>query len=120
MKNLKNRVQLIGRLGIDPVVNSTKNGTMVARFSLATSDNYRDSGGKLIENTHWHKIVAWGRLAELSKKYLSKGKEIAIEGKLTYRSYEDKEGNVKFITEVVVKELLMLSRPPKKEEGKAA
>ena len=110
MKNLRNRVQLIGRLGKDPIINETEKGIKVARFPIATSDNYRDASGKIIENVQWHNIVAWGRKAEIAQDYLTKGKEIAIEGKLAHRSYEDKEGNMRFISEVVVKELLMLTR----------
>jgi len=111
MYNLKNRVQLIGRLGKDPIVNQTEKGTDVARFTLATNDIYKDSAGEKVEEVQWHNIVVWGRKAEIVKQYLTKGKEIAIEGKLAHRSFEDKEGNTRYISEVVVKELLMLSRP---------
>jgi single-strand DNA-binding protein len=108
---LKNRVQLIGRRGKDPIVNKTDKGTEVARFTLATNDSYKDSAGEKVEEVQWHNIVVWGRKAEVVKQYLTKGKEIAIEGKLAHRTFEDKEGNTRYISEVVVKELLMLSRP---------
>ena len=111
MYNLKNRVQLIGRLGKDPIVNQASNGTNVARFTLATNDIYKDNEGKKVEDVQWHNIVVWGRKADVVKEYLTKGKEIAIEGKLAHRSWEDKDGNTRYISEVVVKELLMLSKP---------
>lgn len=111
MYNLKNRVQLIGRLGKDPIVNQVSNGSNVARFTLATNDSYKDNDGNKVEDVQWHNIVVWGRKADIVKQYLTKGNEIAIEGKLAHRSWEDKEGNMRYISEVVVKELLMLSRP---------
>lgn len=110
MNSLRNRVQLIGHLGVTPDVKEIGNNKKVARFSLATNDSYRDKEGKQIEETQWHNIVAWGKQAELAEKYFEKGKEIALEGKLTTRSYEDKEGNKKYITEVVASEFLMLGK----------
>lgn len=108
MKNLKNSVQLIGRLGKDPEVKNLTSGKMMATFSLATSDTYRNADGEKIEDTQWHNIVAWGKKAEIASEYLKKGAEIAIEGKLQHRSYEASNGEKKYITEINVNELLML------------
>jgi single-strand DNA-binding protein len=114
MNSLKNRVQLIGNLGADPEVRAFDNGKKFARFSLATNDEYTDKEGQKIKQTQWHQLVVWGKLAETCQKYLSKGKEIAVEGKLTYRSWNDKDGKTHNITEVVVNELLMMGPREKK------
>ena len=116
MNALRNRVQLIGRLGQDPEVKQTKNGRTLARFSLATSEIYKNSQGERTEETQWHPIVVWGERAETVSKYLRKGKEVALEGKLVHRTYDDTDGNKKYITEVVVNEFLMLG---KKEDNMA-
>ncbi|MFH2095028.1 MAG: single-stranded DNA-binding protein [Bacteroidota bacterium] len=107
MKNLRNRVNLIGNLGMDPEVRDV-NGKKLARVALATSDSYKNAEGKKIVNTQWHNLVAWGTTATIFEKYLKKGKEVAVEGRLINRSYEDKEGNKKYVTEIHVEELLML------------
>ena len=109
MNALKNRVQLIGHLGQDPEVKQT-NGSTLARFSLATTERYKNKQGERVEDTQWHNIVIWGNLAEIAEKYLQKGKEIALEGRLSHRSYEDKDGNKRYITEVVANEFLMLGK----------
>ena len=116
MNALRNRVQLIGRLGQDPEVKQTKNGRTLARFSLATTEIYKNSHGERQEETQWHPIVVWGEWAEIAGKYLRKGKEVALEGKLVHRTYDDADGNKKYITEVVVNEFLMLG---KKEDSAA-
>lgn len=108
MNALKNKVQLIGNLGSKPEVKNTENGKKLARFSLATNESYRDAKGEKVSETQWHRVIAWGKVAEIAEKYLEKGKEIAIEGKLINRSYTDKLGNKKYVTEVQVNELLML------------
>ncbi len=108
MYALKNKVQLIGNLGKAPEVKTFDGGKKMARFSVATSETYRNAKGERVKDTQWHNLVAWGKLAEIVEKYLTKGKEVAIEGKLISRSYNDKEGNKKYITEVQVNELLML------------
>lgn len=108
MYALKNKVQLIGNLGAKPEVKNTESGKKRAQFSLATHETYRNAKGEKVDETHWHRLTAWGKVAEIAEKYLEKGKEIAIEGKLINRSYTDKQGNKKFITEVQVNELLML------------
>ena len=109
MNALKNRVQLIGHLGQDPEVKQT-NGGPLARFSLATTERYKNKQGERVADTQWHNVVIWGNLAEIAEKYLQKGKEVALEGKLVHRSYEDKEGNPRYITEVVASDFLMLGK----------
>jgi single-strand DNA-binding protein len=111
MSNLKNKVQLIGRLGQSPEVKHLESGKTVANFSLATNEKYKNAKGELMENTEWHNLVAWGKTAEIIEKYVQKGSEIAIEGKLTSRSWEDKDGNKRYTTEVVVNELLLMGKP---------
>jgi single-strand DNA-binding protein len=108
MYALKNKVQLIGNLGNAPEVKTTESGKKLARFSVATNESYRNAKGEKVTETTWHNLVAWGKVAEIAEKYLTKGNEIAIEGKLINRSYADKDGNKKYITEVQVNELLML------------
>jgi len=108
MYALKNKVQLIGNLGNAPEVKTTESGKKLARFSVATNESYRNAQGEKATETTWHNLVAWGKVAEIAEKYLNKGSEIAIEGKLINRSYTDKDGNKKYITEVQVNELLML------------
>jgi single-strand DNA-binding protein len=115
MNNLKNRVQLIGHLGNDPEIKSFESNKKVAKISLATNDEYTDKEGKKVKQTQWHQLVVWGKLADVSEKYVKKGMEIAIEGKLTYRTWDDKDGKSHNITEIVVNELLMLGGKPKPE-----
>ena len=108
MYALKNKVQLIGNLGNAPEVKTIESGKKLARFSVATNESYRNANGEKVTETTWHNLVAWGKVAEIAEKYLTKGSEVAIEGKLINRSYTDKGGNKKYITEVQVNELLML------------
>lgn len=110
MNALKNKVQLIGNLGQDPEVVTLENGSKLAKFSIATSDSYKNAQGEKVEDTQWHNIVAWGKLADIVENYLNKGKQVAIEGKLSHRSYETKEGEKRYITEVRCNELLMLGK----------
>lgn len=105
-----NRVVLIGNLGKDPDVQYLEGNIGVAKFSLATTETYKDRGGKLISQTEWHIVVLWRGLAELAQKYLHKGSLVYIEGRLRTRSWEDKEGNKKFATEVVGDNLIMLDK----------
>ena len=109
MNALRNKVQLIGRLGQTPEIINLESGRKLAKFSLATNESYRNNKGEKVEDTQWHNVVVWGKLAEIVENYVDKGKEIALEGKLTSRSYDDKEGVKRFITEVVCNELLLLS-----------
>jgi single-strand DNA-binding protein len=108
MYALKNKVQLIGNLGHAPEVKTVGEGKKMARFSVATNETYRNAKGERVTETLWHNLVAWGKVAEIAEKFLAKGSEVAIEGKLMNRSYNDKEGNKKYITEVQVNELLIL------------
>ena len=108
MNNLKNKVQLIGNLGNAPEIINLESGKKLAKFSVATNESNRNTKGEWVQETQWHNLVAWGKTAEIAEKYLNKGTEVAIEGKLTNKSYEDKNGVKKYITEVVVNELLML------------
>ena len=108
MSTLRNKVQLIGNLGNNPEIITLDSGKKLAKFSLATNESYKNAQGEKVTDTQWHNLVAWNNTAEIIEKYLEKGKEVAIEGKLTSRSYEDKDGTKKYITEIVVKELLLL------------
>jgi single-strand DNA-binding protein len=110
MNTIKNKVQLIGNLGNDPEIINLESGKTLAKFSIATNESYKNAQGEKITDTQWHNVVAWGRTATLVEKYLQKGKEVAIEGKLTSRSYETSAGEKRYITEVVCNELLMLSK----------
>lgn len=110
MNALKNKVQLIGNLGQDPEIVTMENGTKLAKFSLATTESYKNAKGEKVDDTQWHNIVAWGKTAEIVESYLTKGKQVAVEGKLTHRSYETKEGEKRYITEIRCNELLMLGK----------
>jgi single-strand DNA-binding protein len=107
MYALKNKVQLIGNLGKAPEVINTEKGKKLARFSIATNESYRNAQGEKITDTQWHSLVAWGKTAEIAEKYLLKGTEVAVEGKLVSRNYIDKEGNKKYVTEIQVNEILV-------------
>jgi single-strand DNA-binding protein len=108
MYALKNKVQLIGNLGNSPEVRTFEGGRKMARFSMATNENYRNAEGERISETQWHNLIAWGKLADIAERFLEKGKEVAIEGKLINRSYQDREGNKRYVTEIQVNELLLL------------
>ena len=108
MNALRNKVHLIGHLGGKPDVKDTEKGKKLAQFRIATSESYRNAKGEKVTETQWHRVIAWGKLAELVEKYLDKGKEVAIEGKLINRSYTDKEGVKKYISEIQANDLLML------------
>ncbi len=111
MTSLKNSVQLIGRLGNDPETATYENGKTRTRFSLATSEIYRNNKGEKVEETQWHNIVAWGKTAKIAENYLKKGKEVALEGKLTSRMWEDDKGK-HYITEIVANQILILDKKP--------
>ena len=112
MYALKNKVQLIGNLGHAPEVRTTETGKKLVKFSVATNEIYRNANGEKIKETQWHNLIAWGKLADIAEKYLLKGSEVAIEGKLINRNYTDKEGNKKYVTEIQVNELLLLGSKP--------
>ena len=107
MYALKNKVQLIGNLGANPEIKTLDGGRKLARFTVATNETYRNAKGDKVTDTQWHTLIAWGKVAEIAEKYLKKGSEVAIEGKLINRSYNDKDGNKKYSTEVQVNEVLM-------------
>lgn len=108
MNNLRNRVQLIGMPGMDPEIKNLDGGKKLAKFSLATNEYYKNGNGEKKTDTQWHNVVAWGKAAEIVEQYVRKGKEVAVEGKLTSHSYETKEGDKRYVTEVVINEILLL------------
>ncbi|REG92174.1 single-stranded DNA-binding protein [Flavobacterium aquicola] len=107
---MQNRVQLIGNTGNDPIIKTLDSGKKVANLSIATKDFYKNDKGERVEQTEWHPVVAWGKTAEIIEKFVTKGKQIGIEGKLTHRSYEDKNGEKRYITEVVASEIMLLGK----------
>ncbi len=110
MNNLKNKVQLIGNLGNDPELKKLDSGRILVKANLATNDRYTNTQGEQKDETQWHRLVAWGKTAEKMEKLLKKGSEIALEGKLTHRSYTDDKGVARYITEVIVNEFMLLNR----------
>lgn len=112
MNSLRNRVQLFGNPGMDPEVKSLEKGNKMARFSLATNDYYKNAKGEKVTDTQWHNLVAWGKTAELVEKYVRKGKELGVEGKLVNRQYETKDGDKRYISEVVINDLLLVGGKP--------
>ena len=110
MNTLRNKVQLIGNLGNDPEIINLESGKTLAKFAIATNESYKNAQGEKVTDTQWHNIVAWGKTAQIVEKYVTKGKEVAIEGKLTTRTWEDKDGVKRYTTEVVCNELLMLGK----------
>lgn len=108
MSTLRNKVQLIGNVGREPEIVNLESGKKIAKFPIATNEHYKNGAGEKITDTQWHNIVAWGKTAELVEKYVGKGKEVGIEGKLTSRSWDDKDDKKHFITEVVCNELLLM------------
>ncbi len=108
MNSLRNKVQLIGHVGNDPEIKTFEGGKKLANLTMATNDSYKNEKGEKVEQTEWHRLTAWGKTAEIIEKFVTKGKEIAIEGKLAHRSYDDKNGEKRYITEVVVNELILL------------
>ena len=110
MNAMKNKVQLIGNVGQEPEIKTFDGGKKVVNFTLATNESYKNEKGEKVEQTEWHRISAWGKVADIIEKYVTKGKEVAIEGKLTHRSYDDKNGEKRFITEVVANDILLLGK----------
>ncbi len=113
MKNGINKVTLVGYVGEDPHVNQIRDNMEMAYFSLATNENYTDKEGKVVDKTEWHRIVVWNKKAEIVKKFVKKGSPLYIEGKIRTNSWEDKEGNKKYGTEVYAENLLLLSSKEK-------
>lgn len=114
MNTLRNHVQLLGNLGQDVTLSTFDSGSTKASFSLATTDYYKDKSGEKVQDTQWHNIIAWGKGAEIMSQSLSKGSKVLIKGKLVSRSYEDKDGQKKYITEILAKEFVSLDS--KKEQ----
>ncbi len=110
MNALKNRVQLIGHVGQEPEIKTLDGGKKLANLTIATNEVYYKENGDKVENTEWHRITAWGKTAEIIEKYVIKGKEVAIEGKLSHRSYDDKDGNKRYVTEIIANEILLLGK----------
>jgi single-strand DNA-binding protein len=110
MSNLRNSVRLVGHLGNDPEIKTVGNNKKLAKFSIATNDSYKNDKGEKVEETQWHNLILWDKTAGIAEKYLHKGSEVTVEGKLTTRSYTDKEGIKRYTTEVVVNELLMMGK----------
>jgi single-strand DNA-binding protein len=106
--SLRNKITLVGHTGKEVEVINFENGSLKATVSLATSDHYTNAKGEKVEETQWHNLIAYGKTAEILQKYAPKGKELAVEGKLTYRSYDDKDGVKRYITEIRVEEILLL------------
>ncbi len=105
-----NKAILVGNLGKDPEIRTLESGVKVAQFSLATTESYKDSAGNWQDKTEWHNIVMWRFLAERAEKYLHKGSQVYIEGKITNRQYQDKEGNTRYISEIVAEKFMMLGK----------
>ncbi len=110
MNAIKNKVQLIGHLGQAPEIKTLSDGKKVANLSLATNESYKNAKGEKVTDTQWHQVTAWGKLAEIAEKYLVKGIEVAIEGKLVNRNYTDKQGVKRYVTEIQASELLILTK----------
>jgi single-strand DNA-binding protein len=120
MNALRNRVQLIGNIGHDPEIKTLDSGKKVAKFTLATNENFKSADGTKTEETIWHSIIAWNGLAELSSKFLKKGKQVCIEGRISYRTYTDKNGVTKNVTEIIASDLMLLSPSRAKAEKETA
>ncbi|HZX58761.1 MAG TPA: single-stranded DNA-binding protein [Mucilaginibacter sp.] len=110
MNQMRNKVQLIGHLGQAPEIKTIADGKKVAHLSVATNENYKNAKGEKVTETQWHTVTAWGKLAEIAEKYLVKGIEVAIEGKLINRNYTDKQGVKRYVTEIQANELLILTK----------
>lgn len=110
MNALRNKVQLIGHVGQEPEIKIIEGGKKLAKLTLATNEVYYNENKEKITDTQWHNITAWGKTAEIIESFVNKGKEIMVEGKLTYRNWEDKNGEKRYATEIIVNELLLLSK----------
>ena len=110
MNTLRNKVQLIGRLGQNPEIVNLDSGKKIAKFSIATNESYKNQKGEKVDSTQWHNIIAWGNTATILEKYVTKGQEIAIEGKLNNKKYEDKNGVTRYVVEIIANEIQMFSK----------
>lgn len=111
MNSIKNNVRLVGNLGQDPEVKDLEGKRKLVKFSMATNENYKNEKGEKVTETQWHNVVVWGKLAEVAGKFLKKGREVIVDGKLNSRSYTDKAGAKKYVTEVVALDILFLGDP---------
>ncbi|NKI27425.1 single-stranded DNA-binding protein [Arenibacter sp. 6A1] len=112
MSRIRNHVQLIGNIGDVPSITNLDSGKKVARFLLATNDDYKNANGEKVKNTDWHTVIAWGKTAEIVEKYARKGRELGVAGKLKTRRYEAEDGNARYVTEVIADEILLLGSKP--------
>jgi single-strand DNA-binding protein len=112
MNTLKNKVQLIGHLGAAPEVKTLDNGNTIARMRIATNETYKNAQGEKVTDTQWHTVIAWGKTAEIAGRYLGKGSEVVIEGRLTYREYTAQDGQKRTSAEIIVNELVMMDKKP--------
>lgn len=110
MSNVRNSIQLIGHLGKDVELTEFDSGKKKVSFTMATNDFYKNTEGEKVQETQWHNVIAWGKLAELMDKYLAKGSEVLLKGKLVHRSYQDKTGNTRNISEVIADEMVLLDK----------
>jgi len=108
MKNMRNSVRLVGNVGVDPRITTFESGKKKASMVLATNERYKNGQGEWVTDTQWHKVVAWGREAAIIERFVEKGKELSIEGKLVHRNYTDKDGSIKYVTEIVLSDLLLM------------
>jgi len=111
MNSLRNRVYLLGNLGQDPETKTLESGKKITKFTLATSDDFKNGEGQKVKETTWHNIVAWNGLADIAGRFLKKGRQVAVEGRIVYRNYDDKNGVTRYVTEIVINDLLMLTSP---------
>lgn len=118
MSSMKNRVQLIGNLGRDPEVKNFEKGVVRASFTVATNESYKNSDGETVEHVEWHQVIAWKHTAQFAEKHLSKGTKVVIDGKISNRSFESKNGERKYVTEIIAQDIVILSQ--KKETAEAA
>jgi len=119
MNNLRNSVHLIGHLGADPEVKKLENGKVLATASLATHEAYKNTNGEYVDQTTWHRLVAWDKVAEKMEKQMKKGLEVTLQGKLVQRSYEDKKGEKRFVTEIRVSGFIMMDKDARKNNTPA-
>lgn len=116
MKNMRNSVQIIGNVGNAPEIFEFKGGKIAARFSVATHESFKGAAGEKVESTCWHQVVAWGSMANFVAKHVVKGRTVALEGKLSSRSFEGKDGKKRYITEIIASDLMLTGKKPSKLE----
>jgi single-strand DNA-binding protein len=115
MKNMRNSVRLVGNVGVDPRITNFESGKKKASLVLATNERYKNAQGEWVSETQWHQVVAWGREAAIIEKFVEKGKELSVEGKLVHRNFTDKSGATRYVTEIVLSDLLLMNQPRRAE-----